>query len=417
MHAFESAYIVIPIFAIMTAKLCRFSWGNVVRRFDHEYQLTFSKGKKVNMYVCFIDSSIQSGPLYLFQAHFDCLPLGLNIVDGAKMKWSAPLMLDAMVFLLSSGCYKSSARRSFDQQKTLVYCIVKELRNEFMTVNHEGSYFDDSSSDINHFLTFEANQVIEQVIGPLNGSILYSIQVEDLPDVWISFASLKSFLAQDPPPKAKSKFQQNVNLLCDQLAILQDGESTEQIIRRLIFIVLSEVTRSASSHKALHTRVKSLPPIASLAQSNNVASLQVAAPLYSDSSSDETLLFGNSYFISKSKKSKAKARKFTETAEDQPTHSNRKKPKVGEDHHQHHHFDDEKCMEETKHILDSNYISMDYNLPLQQYDYPAESTIPSDTLNSNTNQGYVWTDDLSLKSILSLFEDEDSMSFGMTTSS
>eukprot|EP01038_Epipyxis_sp_PR26KG_P015719 gene15719-21278_t len=185
------------------------SWNNIYKRFEEIYTEEFSVSKK---------------------AHLDCLPKEESVVDGAKVKWCALILLDAIVYILQFNQFDHAKRRSFNQQRVLFDCIFQELKETnlelFNTIiqnkrllfitpiatvgSNENIYRLDSESTKGLSNAFSVGVKLNERT---------EIVVNDVHHPWNNLEVMRSLLMSDPPSKSKKKYFQTIQVLCDHQAL------------------------------------------------------------------------------------------------------------------------------------------------------------------------------------------------------
>jgi hypothetical protein len=115
------------------------------------------------------------------QAHFDCVPPLLRVVDGAKTRWCHLLLIDGLISLIELREINNSSRRSFNQHQILLECIVEELELA-------GPAF---------YNSYKAGQAASSEL---------VVAVSGIEHPWNDVLQLRQLLLSDPTTKSKVKF-------------------------------------------------------------------------------------------------------------------------------------------------------------------------------------------------------------------
>eukprot|EP01032_Pedospumella_encystans_P019186 gene19186-21822_t len=151
------------------------NWARVLQSFSLAFEATFTTNKK---------------------AHFDCVPVNLRVVDGAKSRWCNLILIDAVIFLLELREFNEGSRRSFDQQQVLLECIVTDIK-------------------LTSPLVYQS-----YINGDCKGLAELSIEVVGLESPWDTVDDLKRVLLSDPTSKSREKFVKIVESLFSHTAFL-----------------------------------------------------------------------------------------------------------------------------------------------------------------------------------------------------
>jgi hypothetical protein len=115
------------------------------------------------------------------QAHFDCVPPLLRVVDGAKTRWCHLLLIDGLISLIELREINNSSRRSFNQHQILLECIVEELELAGPAL----------------YNSYKAGQAASSEL---------VVAVSGIEHPWNDVLQLRQQLLSDPTTKSKVKF-------------------------------------------------------------------------------------------------------------------------------------------------------------------------------------------------------------------
>lgn len=154
--------------------------------------------------------------IYALQAHFDSVPPRLRVVDGAKSRWGNLILLDAVICLLELREINEASRRSFNQQKVLIECIVAELERTDTDQYHQ-------------YLARDENAPVE-----------YEIALEGMSSHWSDAERLQLQILSDPTTKSREKFVSIVDCLFNHPTLANFQLNLPTILRHVMLRVLQQ---------------------------------------------------------------------------------------------------------------------------------------------------------------------------------
>lgn len=151
------------------------------------------------------------------QAHFDCLQPPYNLVDGARLKWCIPQILDVLIYFFENDAFKPAVRREFNQQKVLSECLLRELQ-------YRCSGLGQMRLDRVQCSNFIINVHVDKILYP-----------------WNHIDSIRTIVVKCPPSKSKKKYVEVVNQLCSKMAEIVANRDLTHVIKTAISRLLCGV--------------------------------------------------------------------------------------------------------------------------------------------------------------------------------
>lgn len=171
------------------------------------------------------------------------MPSPYALVDGARVKWSIPLLLDALIYFYENEAFKIAVRREFNQQRVLADCILREMNRVLNSVD------DESPEPI-----------------PPENAIVY-VHMVPIEHPWNSLEQVRNILLQCPPSKSTKKYSQMIDVLTERLTSIMGEFELSHIIKSVISKLLCGVdVRSINGRPAtpIYNHLSSEPNLLSI---------------------------------------------------------------------------------------------------------------------------------------------------------
>lgn len=149
----------------------------------------------------------------LQQAHFDCVPANLRVVDGAKSRWCNLVLIDSVIYLSEGREINESSRRSFNQPRVLIECIIEELRTTSQEVFND--YRLGKSTPSTH-----------------------AVAAVGIEHPWTDIFTLRTLILSDPTTKSKEKFISIVDYLLNHPVLRNAGCDFEVLFNDVVHKVI-----------------------------------------------------------------------------------------------------------------------------------------------------------------------------------
>eukprot|EP00981_Chlorochromonas_danica_P002566 scaffold504_cov189-Ochromonas_danica.AAC.1 len=200
-------------------------WQNIVIDFYDSFNQRYQRDKK---------------------AHFDCVPSPYALVDGARVKWSIPLLLDALVYFYENEAFKIAVRREFNQQRVLADCLLREMNRVLNSLD------DESSTPIPH-----------------ENTMVY-VHMVPIEHPWNSLEDVRNILLQCPPSKSTKKYSQMVDVLTERLTSIMGEFELPYIIKSVVSKLLCNVSVRSANGRPIYNNLGSEPNLLSIMTADRI---------------------------------------------------------------------------------------------------------------------------------------------------